>query len=145
MQTTSSQTFESQAESKDSYKTPVIFLASTVKNEVLKTLQQGLSHLNAEIITEQDFEAGLKKAHMAVILDENLDQILKAWEHGVITITSKFNEKIEDYNPNLESGNSFVFKNANEWEVFAAIVRALETYKFPYDWKFIVRTCKSSV
>lgn len=144
MQTTSSETFESQTESQDS-KTPIIFLASSIKNEVLKTLQQGLSHLNAEIITEQDFEAGLKKAHMAVILDENLEMIRKAWEHGVVTITSKFNDKIEDYNPNSESGNSFVFENANEWEVFAAIVRALETYKFPYDWKYIVRTCKASV
>jgi glycogen synthase len=82
---------------------------------------------------------------MAVILDENFDKIKKAWENGVVTITPGFNEQIKDYNPNTESGNAFVFKNANEWEIFAAIVRAVETYKFPYDWKFIVRSCKASI
>jgi len=137
-------TLESELSSEDT-KTPVIYLVASVKNEVYNTLREGLKHLNAQVITEEDFENGLKQAHMAVILDENMDLIKKAWENGVVTITSKFNETIEDYNPNTESGNAFVFENANEWEVFAAVVRATETYKFPYDWKFIVRSCKSSV
>jgi len=140
---TQSNTLESAQETKDS-KTPVIYLAASVKNEVINTLREGLSHLNAQVITEEDFEKGLKKAHMTVIIDENLDQVRKAWENGVVTITTKFNDQITDYNPNTESGNAFVFENANEWEIFAAVVRAVETFKFPYDWKFIARSCKSS-
>lgn len=126
-------------------KTPVIYLAASVKNEVLNTLRKGLSHLNAQVITEEDFENGLKKAHMVVLFNDNLSEIKKAWENGVVPITSKFDKSITDYNPNTESGNAFVFKNANEWEIFAAVVRAVETFKFPYDWKFIVRSSKSNV
>lgn len=140
---TQSETAELQKESQNS-KTPIIYLVTSVKNEVYKTLLEGLNHLDAKVITEDDFEEGLKKAHMAVILDENFDKIKKAWENGVVTITPGFNDQIKDYNPNTESGNAFVFENANEWEIFAAIVRAVETYKFPYDWKFIVRSCKAS-
>ena len=82
---------------------------------------------------------------MAVLVDANMDQIRKAWENGVVPITTKFHDSITNYNPNTESGNAFIFENANEWEIFAAVVRAVETFKFPYDWKFIVRSCKSSV
>ncbi len=125
-------------------KTPIIYLAASIKNEVYKTLQEGLSHLDAKVITEEDFAEGMKTANLVVILNENLDKVKEAWRNGVVPITQNLGSSIIDYNPNTESGNAFVYKNANEWEVYAAVVRALETYKFPYDWKFIVRSCKSS-
>jgi hypothetical protein len=147
MQTTTIEAEHKSEESKDKKtKAPAIYLAAAkVKESVIATLEKGLSHLDIEIIKEDDFEKGLKVAHMVVLLDENLPQLKKAWEAGVVTITSAFDSSITDYNPNTESGNSFVYKNTNEWEIFAAVVRALETYKFPYDWKFIIRSCKSSV
>lgn len=43
----------------------------------------------------------------------------------------------EDYNPNQETGNAFVFDQQTPWHAFGAMVRALETFKFPYDWKTI--------
>lgn len=126
-------------------KTPIIYLATSIKNEVYKTLREGLSHLNAKVLTEEDFETGMKNAHLVVLLNANFDKVKLAWKHGVVPITKNLDSSIMDYNPNTESGNAFVYKNANEWEIYAAVVRALETYKFPYDWKFIVRSCKSSV
>lgn len=139
------QTFneETIADSKPA-KTPVVYLADSIKKDVLETLKEGLSHLNAEVISEEDFESGLKKAHMVVMLEDNIDDVKKAWENGVIPITTDFHKSITDYNPNSESGNAFVFENKNHWEVFAAIVRACETYKFPYDWRFIIRSGKST-
>jgi hypothetical protein len=125
-------------------KTPIIYVATSIKNEVYKTLQEGLSHLDAKILSEEDFDEAIVKANIVVLINENLDKVQKAWESGVVPITQKLDPSIIDYNPNTESGNAFVYKNANEWEVFAAVVRALETYKFPYDWKFIVRSCKAS-
>ena len=147
MQTTTIKAEHKSEESKDKKTTtPAIYLAAAkVKENVIATLEKGLSHLDIEIIKEDDFEKGLKAAHMVVLLDENLPQLKKAWEAGIVPITSAFDSSITDYNPNNESGNSFVYENVNEWEIFAAVVRALETYKFPYDWKFIVRSCKSSV
>lgn len=48
---------------------------------------------------------------------------------------------LEDYNPNQESGNAFVFQTPTVWHAFAAVVRALETYRFPFDWRTIQRHC----
>lgn len=144
MQTHIIDTDESDTEVEAS-KTPVIYLAASVKNEVYNTLKEGLSHLNVEVVSEEDFEKAMKRAHMVVMLEDNFDQVKQAWENGVVPITSQFDNSIEDYNPNSESGNAFVFKNNNQWEVFAAIVRATETFKFPYDWKFIVRSAKKAL
>jgi hypothetical protein len=58
--------------------------------------------------------------------------------NGAIPISTARPE-IKDYNPNKEIGNAFVYKKRNKWGMFAAVVRARETFKFPYDWNNIVR------
>jgi hypothetical protein len=47
------------------------------------------------------------------------------------------------FKPVEEDGNSFLFDNWNNWEVFAALVRCLENYQFPYDWGNIVHAVKN--
>ena len=42
-----------------------------------------------------------------------------------------------NYDPVQECGNAFVFNQLSPWSLFASIVRALENFKFPYDWKNI--------
>lgn len=64
--------------------------------------------------------------------------------NGVIPVSSK-RKDVEDYNPNRETGNGFVYKSNSQWGIFAALVRASETFKFPYDWKHIVRSGVYSV
>lgn len=64
--------------------------------------------------------------------------------HGTIPVSAKRPE-VQDYNPNKESGNSFIYQQSNQWGVFAALVRAIETFKFPYDWKHIIRQGLESV
>ncbi|MBI2453566.1 hypothetical protein HYV58_00100, partial [Candidatus Peregrinibacteria bacterium] len=49
-------------------------------------------------------------------------------------------EETANYNPLQEKGNGFYFKNANVWEIFAAVVRAAETYQFSSDWENLVKT-----
>lgn len=46
---------------------------------------------------------------------------------------------IQNYNPNQESGCAFTYESSTAWHCFAAVVRAMETYKFPFDWKTIQR------
>jgi len=48
----------------------------------------------------------------------------------------------ENYNPNLESGNSFLFAEQNFFSAFAATVRAAEHFRFPFDWRLI---CKNAM
>jgi len=58
--------------------------------------------------------------------------------HGIVPVSSPRKEII-DYNPNSETGNAFIFHREDTWNLFATLVRALETFKFPYDWKHIVK------
>ena len=131
--------------------TPAIYIYLQDIHESIKIilgdLFEGLAHLDVKVIfdEEEPLETALEKANMILILNQDKKLLKKAWENGVVTITNKFTNEIADYNPNNETGNSFIFENFNEWEIFAAVVRALETYKFPYDWKFISRSCKKSV
>lgn len=46
----------------------------------------------------------------------------------------------EEYDPVSEQGNSFYAREATIWSLFAAVARAVETYRFPYDWQGIVRS-----
>lgn len=42
---------------------------------------------------------------------------------------------LENYNPVTEKGNAFLFTETNKWHFFGAFMRALENYKFSYDWQ----------
>lgn len=65
---------------------------------------------------------------------------LKAlWEKGCVPIAPMEGDATVNYNPLQEKGNGFYFKKENKWDVFAAVVRALETYQFPYDWENLIR------
>ncbi|MFA6305433.1 MAG: hypothetical protein WC651_01740 [Candidatus Gracilibacteria bacterium] len=58
--------------------------------------------------------------------------------NGIIPISQE-REGVKNYDANRETGNAFIYKNPSPWSVFAALVRAIETFKFPYDWKHIIR------
>jgi len=47
---------------------------------------------------------------------------------------------VQNYNPNQESGTGFLFENLDRWSAFAALVRAHENFRFPYDWKVIQKS-----
>lgn len=84
----------------------------------------------------------LEAVDMALTFDfTDVEEILL---NGVIPISSSRRE-LSDYNPNQETGNGFIYKQNNAWCIFAALVRARETFKFPYDWKHIVRQGISSI
>ena len=84
----------------------------------------------------------MSAADIALIFDfTDVEELLL---NGVVPV-SPARAEVEDYNPNKETGNSFVYKNKSAWGVFAALVRAIETFKFPYDWKHIVRQAVESV
>jgi len=84
----------------------------------------------------QNRKSLLEAADMAVCFQFNDPEEMIL--NGVVPISGKRKE-VSNYNPNSETGNGFVYDNDNVWGIFAAIVRALETFKFPYDWKHIVR------
>lgn len=50
---------------------------------------------------------------------------------------------VTNYHPNRETGNSFTFEKKDPWHIFAAVIRGMETYRFPFDWACLVRRTRN--
>ena len=121
---------------------PIMLVISDTK--ISETLKKGLQALNVNVVYMKDhmneYEKLLWAADMMLLLCEEPGKYLHdAWQNEVVPIATTHADKVKNYNPNKEKGNCFAFDDDNPWTVFAAIVRALETHKFPYDWKHIVK------
>lgn len=68
--------------------------------------------------------------------EECLKEMECAMQYGVIPVSLP-QEKLVDYDLIKEEGNAFVYSKKSHWSLFAGIIRALESFKFPYDWKNI--------
>jgi len=136
-----------------------IFLDQELSNkddELIRDLIDALKWVDTEVVILADTNLEALSSPKTIILPynrTNRKQLLEAADmaicfhfsdpeemilNGIVPVSGKRKE-VSDYNPNSETGNSFVYENENVWGIFAAVVRALETFKFPYDWKHIVR------
>ncbi len=64
------------------------------------------------------------------------------WRYGavpIVALESSVYGAADNYDPVMESGTSFLFTSGSVWSMHAAVVRALETYRLPYDWRGIQR------
>jgi len=98
----------------------------------------------------KDTDEGRRKMYaasdMALFLSDptNQSELTDSLSYGVVPI-APVNKKVQNYNAVQESGNSFLFEQLNMWHCFAAIVRAIETHNFPFDWKTIQRNGMETV
>lgn len=137
-------------------RSPVVALdiSNSKKGKQYLELVEGLEALGVAVlvIAPQDVqvESGSNIRHMepgqkalaltaADIAVVPTSDIKGVWSHGCVPIAQLDGEKTLNYNPLQEKGNGFYFKNSTKWEMFAAVVRALETYQFPYDWENLLR------
>ncbi|MFH0838515.1 MAG: hypothetical protein V1880_04595 [Patescibacteria group bacterium] len=74
--------------------------------------------------------------------EECKEEIEKAMNYGVIPICPA-NELVADYDGAREEGNAFVYKENSPWSFFASLIRAMENFKFPYDWRTIQQSAMS--
>tara|TARA_Y100000310_G_scaffold339427_1_gene432038 strand:- start:944 stop:1543 length:600 start_codon:yes stop_codon:yes gene_type:complete len=83
-----------------------------------------------------------KAADMALFLSDpaDLPELSNCLKNGTVPITPE-TKALQSYNPVQESGNAFLYKEGDVWQCFAAIIRALETHVFPFDWKTIQKNC----
>ena len=68
--------------------------------------------------------------------DECLEEAQRAMAYGVVPVSPQ-TELVEDYNPNQERGNAFVYIKDSPWSLFANLIRAQESFRFPFDFKNI--------
>lgn len=88
---------------------------------------------------EKEIDRLLLASDLAVIFNHHSDLIKLLMNYGVVIVADESSPQLENYKPNEETGNAFLFNKRDLWSVFASIVRAMETFKFPYDWQHIVR------
>lgn len=96
------------------------------------------SHRNklVKFLSPQDASDAVGAADFALVFNGDAESMRGK---GCVPIAPKDGNGTVDYNPLQEEGNGFYFKTPTKWEVFAAIVRAKETYQFPYDWENLVK------
>ncbi len=84
----------------------------------------------------------IEAADMCLFVDDPSmrSELYTCLKHGAVPITPA-TPSLRDYNPIQEQGNAFCYNKADIWNVFASVVRTLETYHFPYDYKIIQRQC----
>ncbi len=132
---------------------------------MVRDVLTGASNLETQVIVLADSHLNSHFSDLAIVLPysrRNRKYLLEAADmaigfefsdveemllNGVIPVSCKKKE-LSDYHPNHETGNSFIYTKTNSWSIFAALVRAVETFKFPYDWQGIVRhglSCEVSV
>ncbi len=113
-------------------KVPVIlFVRSGIK------VQPGLESVT--IVRERDahYAEMWRACDMAFCL--SAEAVEDALDAMIVPLSPKKMPRLQNYDPNREKGNAFTFEKMNPWLMFAAMVRACETYRFPFDWKCIVR------
>ena len=129
-----------------------------IQQEIVYKLLEGLLVLNIKVIVFSDDEHEADNtgkiiwekrlndseyqdaADMAILLDDEHSLMEVIMEKGIVIIGHEKSPLLQNYNLNSETGNSFTYSDlSSAWSVFSALVRALETYKFPYDWDHILR------
>ncbi len=65
---------------------------------------------------------------------------MNAMRYGCVPIVRRVGglaDTVQEYDPTTSQGTGFVFNNYDPWELFAAIMRALEVYRFKEVWRTI--------
>lgn len=81
----------------------------------------------------------VKKADIMIFFRADPILYKLAFQNLCVPVAPRLPPKTQDYNAVLESGNGFYFHPENKWELFAAFIRACETFQFPYDWENLLR------
>jgi len=111
--------------------------------ELFTKLAQENKHRLAIISNEEKkIHAMYAAADMALFLSDtqNSPDLEACLAYGVVPIAPD-SKSLESYDPIQESGYAFTFEKQTVWDCYAAIVRALETHKFPFDWRSIQKNC----
>lgn len=121
-------------------------IVTSIGNEKYQKYFTGLASQNSSINIIQNDEISRRKLYAASDLficssetTDCLNEAKTAMKYGAIPVITQ-QSFIKDYNPNAEIGNAFVYKKNSPWSLFANIIRALESFRFPFDWQNIQKS-----
>lgn len=110
-----------------------------VRLAIIEKSKKELSEKDTPPTTYYNFDEkeAFAAADIALVFSKEATTIAR--KNGCVPVAPLHGTSTIAYNPIQEKGNGFYFKNPNKWDIFAAVVRALETYQFPYDWENVVK------
>lgn len=76
--------------------------------------------------------------------EECKEEMEKAMNYGAIPVCPE-NELVKAYDGAKEEGDAFIYTEKSPWSFFASLIRAMENFKFPYDWRSIQVSAMSEV
>lgn len=119
---------------------PSIVIWHTNDTPYAKDIVDALTSLQIPYVLKNRVEEqDLGKADMVIFFENNPQYYELAFRHLCVPVAPCFEKRTKDYNAVLEQGNGFYFHPENKWEVFTALIRACETFQFPYDWENLLR------
>jgi len=75
--------------------------------------------------------------------EENIQDLLKKWLVPIIFSKHHISPILKEFNAQKIEWNAFIFDNNQLCDIYYAIIRYLENYKFPYDNKALVKNILS--
>lgn len=128
------------------FQTVVRANASAQFKEIAEAFAEDHSAL-CSIISEEEYRDAYDVADVLLTFsndEKTVSEVRYSLSKGVVPVLSHDFPlaNLENYNPNLENGNVFMYYKQTPWSIFASLIRAYENYRFPYDWKNI---CKSAI
>lgn len=117
----------------------------------LRVLQKSFSdqvglHLRPDFRLPRKIYAGADIIAIPSIFEPGGIVALEAMRYGCVPVvrrTGGLNDIIEDFNPNILTGNGFSFKHKDPWSLYGKINEALAYYKHTKLWKKLVQNCLS--
>ena len=109
----------------------------TTNGNGAKCLDLGDKYKNIKILEDipKNKTNILGKIDVIIIMDKPSQAELKIiLGKGIVPIISNGNGFV-NFDPQTESGNAFIYKKDNFWDMVRTIIRAAENHKFTYDWR----------
>lgn len=89
----------------------------------------------------QDFENMDQLTGDILLVEKGLEdqamQVLKL--QAMVPVVYVENQMFVEFDANREVGFAFIYNSTTAFSQFAAVIRAAETFKFPFDWKNLLK------
>ena len=116
---------------------PKVVLLGNFDTELINALnKEGIS-----VCFFQDFDDIQDLEGDILLVEKSMeDQAMQALKlKTMVPVVCKDTQMFVEFDANREVGFAFVYKDNSKFSQFAAIIRAVETFKFPFDWKNLLK------
>ncbi len=112
-------------------------------NFVIKTDKKIVLDAKNIIVTNNDIYDEWFDAIVSDGEEESIMKFLKMWVVPIVYKKHHISALLEEFNAQKVEWNAFIFENNQICDIYYAIIRYLENYKFPYDNKALVKNILS--